>query len=351
MKRNICFIGNFSGGGTERVVFYLTVLLEQTSDFNIFVLNTNPSNLTFSLPDGCYYESIKPNNIIKRILAIRKFIRDKHINTLISVEALTGIFTIAATLFLGCRNIVWEHANYYQTQGSRWTKLVRRLWLMYADFYVVLTKKDLDNFLSNERFVRCKVMSIYNANHLYAMKHSYSINNKKIVSVGHIRGIKNFIVIPRLFAQISKEYPEWKWHIYGSGKETEVQALESEIKKYNLQDKVILEGRINDLDIIYKDAGLYVLTSLQEGLPTVLIEAMSYGVPCVSFDIETGPNEIIDDCKNGYLVPAYDENIMSRKIKTLISNDSLRQQFSSATVNSLKKFDTKKIIDEWLKIL
>ena len=351
MKRNICFIGNFSGGGTERVVFYLTALLEQTSEYNIFVLNTNPGNLTFSLPNDCYYECVEPGNIIKRAFAIRKFIRDKHINSLISVEALTGIFTIAATLFSGCRNIVWEHANYYQTQGSRWTKLVRRLWLMYADFYVVLTKKDLDNFLSNERFIWCKLISIYNANHLVAMSNSYSVNSKKIVSVGHIRGIKNFVVIPRLFVPISKKCPDWTWHIYGSGKEKDVKALESEIRKYNLQDKVILEGRVNDLEMIYKDAGIYVLTSLQEGLPTVLIEAMSYGIPCISFDIETGPNEIIDDGENGYLVSAYDEDMMREKIKILVSNDSLRQQFSSATVNSLKKFDTKKIIDEWLKIL
>ena len=84
------------------------------------------------------------------------------------------------------RNIVWEHANYYQTQGSRWTRLIRKIWLIYADQYIVLTQRDLKNFHNNERFIRCQLDYIYNPYSVSPVNYRYLLDNKRIVSVGHV---------------------------------------------------------------------------------------------------------------------------------------------------------------------
>ena len=112
-----------------------------------------------------------------------------------------------------------------------------------------------------------------------------------------------------------------------------------------------MEGRVNDLDTIYRGAGIYALTSLQEGLPTVLLEALSYNVPCVSFDIETGPDEIIDDGYSGMLVKAYNEADFAAALEKLMSDDTLRIQYSANAENSIQKFSMDISLRKWKEVL
>lgn len=351
MKRNICFIGSFSGGGTERVVFSLANKLVEHHDSEIFVLNNHRGQLTFDLSSRVHYTEIKCSGVWRKIHDIRQYIKNNDIGIVVSIEALMGIFTIPATIGSGVRNIVWEHANYYQTQGSRWTRLIRKIWLIYADQYIVLTQRDLKNFHNNERFIRCQLDYIYNPYSVKPENHTYSLDSKRIVSVGHIRKIKNFIVIPSIFAKIADKFPDWTWHIYGSGQFDEEEALRQEIAKFHLQNRIIMEGRVNNLDTIYRGAGIYALTSLQEGLPTVLLEALSYNVPCVSFDIETGPDEIIIDEKNGYLVPAYNIEQYADALMKLMESEERRESFSQNTSKSLCNFRLNESVEAWHNVL
>lgn len=350
-NKKICFIGSFSGGGTERVVFSLVNKLVKHHDSEVFVLNNHRGQLTFDLSNRVHYAELNCCGVWRKIHEIRQYIKSNDIGIVVSIEALMGIFTIPATIGSGVRNIVWEHANYYQTQGSRWTRLIRKIWLIYADQYIVLTQRDLNNFRKNERFIRCQLNYIYNPYSVTPVNHRYMLDNKRIVSVGHIRKIKNFIVIPSIFAKIADKFPDWTWHIYGSGQFNEEEALRQEIAKFHLQNRIIMEGRVNNLDTIYREAGIYALTSLQEGLPTVLLEALSYNVPCVSFDIETGPDEIIDDGYSGMLVKAYNEADFAASLEKLMSNDTLRMRYSSNAESSIKKFSMEYSFSKWEEVL
>ena len=98
------------------------------------------------------------------------------------------------------------------------------------------------------------------------------------------------------------------------------------------------------MEAAYQEASMYVMTSLQEGLPMVLLEAKSNKLPLVSFDIETGPDEIIQDGVNGYLIQPYDTEI---KICRLIENNALRKKFSNNVILDLEKFSHKKILKQW----
>lgn len=347
----ICFLGSYSGGGTERITFNLASELAKLPNYDVCLLNTGSSNPRFDLSGKVSFKRLceltSKQGLINRIKALRKYLQKEKFDIVVSIEALTGIILIPATIGLKCKVIVWEHANYFQSQGSRWTRLIRKIWLRRANAYVVLTKRDKKNFETYEK-PRCPIIQIYNP---VTIKQSseYDALSKRIISAGHLLPIKQFHLIPQIFAPIAQKYPDWIWHIYGEGPER--QHIESEIVKYGLEGRVILEGATDDIDSEYAKAALYVLTSRQEGLPTVLIEAQMHGLPAVSFDIETGPDEIIGHGKSGYLANAQDIEDIAEKIETLISDSSLRESFSKNAVKNYICYDLKSVINEWRNLL
>ena len=101
----------------------------------------------------------------------------------------------------------------------------------------------------------------------------------------------------------------------------------------------------------YRVAAMVVMTSEMEGLPMVLLEAKSWGLPLVSFDIMTGPGEIIRDGVNGYLVPPGDTAALAEKICRLIENEELRRDFSENSQVDIERFDSVEIIEQWEKLI
>ena len=127
--------------------------------------------------------------------------------------------------------------------------------------------------------------------------------------------------------------------------------MEKKISQFGLERNIILTGPVKDMEKIYRSASMYVMTSEMEGLPMVLLEAKSYRLPIVSFDIMTGPSEIVRDGVNGYLVESGDITAMADQICKLIEQPLLRKRFSDATVLDMNKFDRGEIIRQWENLL
>lgn len=350
--KKILFYGSFTGGGTERITYNLASALAEKKQHDIYVMNTRPKMPRFNLSPKVTYcclgnETRRHRSIIGTIFGVRRFIKNHDFDIVVSIEALPGIVLIPATFGLKCRTIVWEHANYYQTQGSRWTRIIRKIWLKIASRYVVLTKRDKNNFETHEH-PRCPIVQIYNPVAI-TRSGAYNSASTQIMSAGHLVSIKQFHLIPQIFASIASKYPKWTWHIYGEGPERA--HIEAEIAKYGLQNRVLLEGAFSEIDSIYARSSIYVLTSRQEGLPTVLIEAQMHGLPAVSFDIETGPDEIIIPDVTGFLIKPYDTESMSMKIEELIEGEQLRRDLSSETTRLFEKFSFQSSVEQWQQLI
>lgn len=344
---NICFIGHFTAGGTERATFLVANGLSDTH--NVSILNTCDRAPSFDLKKNVEFNYLKTGCIPRRIIYLRKYLRENKIDVLITVEAMTGLLSIIAAKLSSCKHIVWEHANFYQSQGIRWIQKIRQLELICADAYVVLTERDKNNFIEHFK-IKTKLEQIYNIADQQS-HHVYDINSKTIISVGHLRKVKNFIVIPDVAKTVFTRHPDWCWEIYGDTKGDEYQSIKGKIEEYGLQNRVLFRGRCSEMNTAYKQASIYVMTSLQEGLPMVLLEAKSQKLPLVSFDIETGPDEIIMDGVNGYLVPRYDIKIMAEKICELIENPSLRKLFSDNSGHGLELFSQEVALKKWSALL
>ena len=95
---------------------------------------------------------------------------------------------------------------------------------------------------------------------------------------------------------------------------------------------------------------MIVMTSRYEGFPMTLLEGAANGLPMLSYDILTGPNEIIDNGVNGYLIDEGNSEEMARKIASLLLNKEKRLEFSKESQKTAKRFDVNSIATEWYKM-
>ena len=93
------------------------------------------------------------------------------------------------------------------------------------------------------------------------------------------------------------------------------------------------------------------MTSRAEGLPMCLLEAKAFSIPIVSFDIQTGPNEMVEHGRNGYLIPPFDCQDMAEKLMLLMGDESLQEQFAAHAQDNLAKFQMDYILIQWNQVL
>lgn len=181
--------------------------------------------------------------------------------------------------------------------------------------------------------------------HTHESKTISTLNNKTIVYVGRLSHEKGVMRLLRIWEVVTKQMPDYSLHIYGDGNERG--EMEEYIRKFRL-DRVEFKGFSSDLENIYTHADLCLMTSDTEGFGMVLIEAMYYGVPCVSFDCPISPKEIIADA--GVTVPCFDEVAYANNVVELLKNKKLLNEFQHKSIERAKDFYIDKVIDMWIKM-
>lgn len=174
------------------------------------------------------------------------------------------------------------------------------------------------------------------------------MESKKIVSVGRLTYQKNFEAAIQVASQILIRYPDWTWDVYGQGEDME--KLQATAQECGIYAKMHFCGQVSDLYDRYRNYSLMVMTSRYEGFPMALLEGVGNGLPLVSFDIPTGPNEIIEDGVNGYLIEPFNIDRMVERISRLIENNVLRISMSQASFAKVSEFKEEEITPKWIKM-
>ncbi len=174
-------------------------------------------------------------------------------------------------------------------------------------------------------------------------------NSHIIVGMGRLIHQKGFDLLIQAFARIVDDFPGWNLVILGEGAaRAELSALIVELR---LSGRVSLPGATRHPAEYLERAELFVLSSRYEGFGNVLVEAMGHGLPVISFDCPSGPNEIIANEKNGLLVPAEDVASLSAAMRRLISQPETRRQLAVQAKATAQRYKTDVIIREWLGFL
>ena len=175
-----------------------------------------------------------------------------------------------------------------------------------------------------------------------------STTSKKVISVGRLNMQKNYASLIRAFKQVVNKHSDWTLEIYGDGPlKIEHERL---INHLNLQNNVFLKGFSSDVAKELSSSSIFVLSSIFEGFPLVLIEAMSCGLPVVSYTCPTGPKDMITEGKDGFLVPVNDENGLAEQICRLIEDDVLRVEMGRNALEKSHQYQMESITAQWMQL-
>ena len=211
------------------------------------------------------------------------------------------------------------------------------------DQVVILTQED--KALNWKRTEKVSVipnpLTFYN-------KNISMLDTKKVIAVGRLAAQKNFSSLIRAFRSVTDYHPDWILEIYGEGNERII--LQKQITRLHLENNVYLCGNTSDVQSNICNSSIFVLSSIYEGLPLVMLEALSCGLPVVSYDCPCGPKDIITDGTDGFLVPTGDEQILAEKICYLIENPNIRTQMGTAALKKSENYHIDKIIPMWMSL-
>ena len=246
---------------------------------------------------------------------------------------------------LGCKAkiICSEHSHYLRKYGFVEDLLMKLLYWK-SDVITVLTRHDLKICIN-----RKKKNVVYMPNPLQKVEFGSVRRNKQVLAVGVVDRweTKGFDLLLKAWGRICSKHPDWKLMIAGKGSDKSMNHLK-DISQSNSCINVEFLGFRKDIATIMESSSVFALSSRFEGLPMALMEAMQAGCCCVSFDCETGPNEIISNGNNGLLVPALDVEKFSSALEKVISNEELRESFSMQARQSVQnKYGEEYVMNRW----
>ena len=172
-----------------------------------------------------------------------------------------------------------------------------------------------------------------------------------IVSVGRMIDTKNFDRLISIFATLNVS--SWKLVIIGGddNKQSHLSQLKEQIRALRLEGKVLLEGYRQDIDAYLLRCKIFALTSSSEGFPNVIGEAMSAGLPVVAYNCVAGPRDMIEDGKNGFLIPIFDDRLFSERLQYLITHEEEREQMGHYAQHSIQKYATDIVCEQFYQLL
>lgn len=261
------------------------------------------------------------------------------IGTLVYINIILSFFSkVKKIKVIACEHVPYYHPNKIIIKIRRY---------MYKSTYKIVCLNECEAIHFRKYFHN--VVIIPNTINIRYKKTKIEHNIILCVSrFSHEKGIDLLLNILSDFYK-NKSNLIYQTHIIGDG------PLFNEIKNNlylsGFEKNIKLLGRISNVEEYYKLSDVVVVPSRYEGFGLVIAEAMSFGVPVVSFNVPTGPKYIINDGVNGYLIPPFDISLFSEKLSLLLNNKEQLSKFSKNTKFSLNKFSSLNVVILWKNIL
>ena len=173
------------------------------------------------------------------------------------------------------------------------------------------------------------------------------LQNKKVIAIARNSYEKGLDRLLPIWSKINQKHSDWVLDIYTD----EIDSLKKEVVRLGLSSGVNFFPFQKNIENIYIEASVFVITSRFEAFSMTLVEAMSLGLPCIAYDGPAGPRSIIANETNGFLVPDGNIEWFAEKISVLIENENLRKQVSSNAKESMQLYEIDAVMEKWKKLL
>lgn len=345
MKKRIAFLTSdiTTHGGTQRVITILANAFKTILGHQVIIYSLNHSKecIEYFLENDIElinlnqkYKFSNFGSLIKKV----NLMNDRY-----NIDTILGIGCYFSILlpFIKCDNrIACEHNSY--NLPSLKVRLLRKISYRNLENVVSLTKEDEKEYLKINKNTHVIPNPVP-----FEISHSGRRENL-VVTIGSLNKRKSVDRLLDIWQEIEKYNTDFKLEIYGKGPdEAKLMELCKELKLNSVE----FMGSTNNVDQVLLRSKILTLTSHNEGFPMILLEAMACGVPVISYDIKTGPNEIIRDNFDGFLIQDSHKDSFVKKLLSLMENDRLLREFSLNSQQSVRRFSINNIVYKWDEIL
>jgi len=362
-KTYILFHYSFNNlAGTERVLSNLIEMIGSMNGRLILLLASKQHETAIDLtayPVEIYYLGCDNANSGTQLRLIRShyrlyqaltsFLKEQDLGNNLTLLS-TNVF-LAAVARMACRKlnirqaklIACEHFSLHV--AGRFSKLVRKIFYRHM---TIVTLTERDRAVIERQYRPASCVCIPNASPFRIDTARYDPRKKTILAIGRLSHQKGFDLLVTAFAGIAQKYADWNLLIAGDDFGSKAR-IEEMIREHKIANIRLIPATKNVVEL-YQAASFFVLSSRFEGLPMVLIEAISFGLPVVSFDCPTGPREIVND-DNGLLIENGNTAALAEGMERLIRSEELLMQKSRNAAISAAAFTRQKIDRLWEAVL
>lgn len=365
--RNILLlVSSMSGGGAERIAALLanhwaaagnhvTLLATYTVQTeSAYVLDSRVTLRHLASATAMSRKGVRTQ--LQRLKSLRRIIRELQPDNVVSFLTNVNVAAILASWGTGVAPVVSERIHPAQFPISFTLAKLRILTYPRAARVVVQTETTQRWFATHVASADTTVIAnpvawpLDSSAPVLLPDALVAQDDKLLLAVGRLDAQKGFADLIAAYTSLRGKLNGWKLVILGEGDQrVELEAL---IAAAGLAEQVLLPGWAGNIADWYTRAELFVLSSHIEGFPNALLEAMSYGVACVSYDCATGPAEIIRDGIDGRLVAlAAGADGLAAAINELAEDEATRTRFATQAVLVRQRFAPEKILLEWDRLL
>jgi glycosyltransferase involved in cell wall biosynthesis len=363
MKEVSIFVYDLGLGGTEKVMVNLANFLCKNNCRVSLVMIGSDTFLKKELLPQVSVISFNKKYISKSFVDLIQYIRGNKIDCFISNVWPLTVFTILAGLFKRgfCNKVLLVEHCHLGTEFSKHSPIFRffqklSIFSLYRfSSKVVAVSEGVKEDLCISKFVNSKnVTVIYNPVNIVFSDQAYDQNRiqewkafsgAKLISVGSLKEQKNYPYLLEALSVLKRQGFDFKQLILGEGPTRA--SLANKILDLGLQDNVYLAGSIDQPVNLVKHADTFILSSKFEGFGLVIVEALAAGTTVVSTDCKSGPAEILQDGKYGFLAPV--NNV--KKFAEAIRNGYLKQINSKKLIERANEYTIETAGPKYLELI
>lgn len=342
------FVSSLGGGGTERVAVNLGNMFD-AQGFKVIFITSFENKTEYPINQG-----IKRFKVTEiggmRFEKIKEICDQEHVDTALFVD-----YYLEQTFY----DIVWARLNKFSVIAMEHNMFFVPIYVQTIAYF----RKRLAAYRVADALTCLSEMDLF-AWQASGISHSFFIPNeantttidnsncydtKKLIFVGRLCEAKGIFFLPELIQKISSQVPNVQVYVLGDFSNLEEEnRFKQAVKERELSKEIKLVGHVADVGNYFSEASVHIMLSRFEGYPMVLLEAKSYGVPSVIFDMPylVGASEA-DGCIQ---VRYGDLDTMASTIVSILSDYSYRDKLSKAAKLSLKYSSTKLVLSKWLEL-